>query len=73
MTPRENARLAVERDPVRIAADSAERRAARRIWRALVIAGDLETFEALVAGESVPIDRLDPEGLARFRPEETAA
>jgi hypothetical protein len=70
---RENAEIAVRDDPVRISAESAERRASRRVWRALVVASDLETCEALLRGEAVPVDRLDAEGLARFVDRETSA
>jgi hypothetical protein len=38
----------------------------RRVWRALVLASDVEVFEALVHGESVPLSRLDPAAVERF-------
>ena len=38
----------------------------RRVWRALVLAPDVEVFEALARGESVPLSRLDPEAVERF-------
>ncbi len=37
-----------------------------RVWRAMMLANDLETCEALIRGETVPIDRLDPDWIARF-------
>jgi hypothetical protein len=43
-----------------------ERREFRRFWKALMLATDVETLEALLLGESVPIDRLDPEWVVRF-------
>jgi hypothetical protein len=36
------------------------------VWRALALARDLETFRALLEGEAVPLDRLDPEWVARL-------
>jgi hypothetical protein len=60
----ENAVLAVEREERE--RQSASRRSARRLWRALMLAPDLETLEALLAGEKVPVDRLDPEWVERF-------
>jgi hypothetical protein len=63
----ENAREAVEYDHVRIRLESEERDAYNRFWRALMLSPDLETCEALLRGEDVPADRLDPEWLARFR------
>ncbi len=59
----ENARLAVERDPVRLTAETEEREMFRRVWRAIVLAKDLETCEGLLRGEQVPLDRLDPESV----------
>jgi hypothetical protein len=38
----------------------------RAIWRAMMLATSAEILDALLAGESVPIDQLDPEWLARF-------
>ena len=45
----------------------------RRVGVAATVAGEvlsptLEVCEALLAGEAVPVDALDPEALARFRP-----
>ena len=62
----ENARHAVAFDPVCTAAESAERWASRRIWRAVVLSRTLEVCEALFAGEAVPTDALDPEWARRF-------
>jgi hypothetical protein len=43
-----------------------ERRALQDFWRALMLARDVDTFEALLAGESVPLERLEPEWVERF-------
>jgi hypothetical protein len=61
-----NAREAVDHDPMRVASESGESRAWRQFWRAVVLSPSLEVCEALVAGESVPLDRLDPEWSRRF-------
>jgi hypothetical protein len=45
---------------------SAETREFGRIWRAMMLAPRLEVCEALLRGESVPVDRLDPEWVTRF-------
>jgi hypothetical protein len=39
---------------------------ANRGWRGLMLAKDLETCRALLAGETVPLDRLRREWVARF-------
>jgi hypothetical protein len=39
---------------------------ATRGWQALMLARDIETCRALLRGESVPLDRLRPEWVARF-------
>jgi hypothetical protein len=62
----ENAQRAVEEDPVCRAGESAEREWARDFWQALMLARDLETLEALLDGEQVPLNRLDPVWMARF-------
>lgn len=64
LTASENARLAIELEER--ARNSTERRVADRFWRALMLARDLETLGALLAGEKVPTDRLDPDWLERF-------
>ena len=38
----------------------------REVWRAMMLAKDLDTCRALLRGESVPLERLDPEWVARF-------
>jgi hypothetical protein len=38
----------------------------RAIWRAMMLATSAEILDALLAGEAVPIDQLDPEWVARF-------
>lgn len=69
----DNAREAVERDPVRIVAESAERAASRSLHRAVLLAPSVEVCEALLRGEPVPVDVLDVEQLARFLPPEVDA
>ena len=61
-----NAEAAVRDDPVRLAAESAERECSRRLWRALVLAPTVEIAEALLRGEAVPLDRLDREWVTRL-------
>jgi hypothetical protein len=39
---------------------------ARRVWRAMMLAPSIEICEALLRGESVPLDRLDPVWVQRF-------
>jgi len=36
------------------------------LWKALVLAPSVEICEALLAGEAVPIERLDPGWVRRF-------
>lgn len=43
------------------------RRELNRLWRAVMLAPDLETCESLLAGDQVPLSRLDPVWLARFK------
>ena len=62
----DNAHGAVEFDPVRLAAESAERTYWRHVWVAIVISPSLEVCEALLRGESVPVSRLDATQLRRF-------
>jgi hypothetical protein len=38
----------------------------RAIWRAMMLATSAGTLDALLRGESVPIDQLDQEWVARF-------
>jgi hypothetical protein len=42
------------------------RRGADRTWLAMMLAPRVEICEALLRGEGVPLDRLDPEWVARF-------
>ena len=37
-----------------------------RIWRAMMLAPRLDVCQALLRGESVPIEKLDPEWVRRF-------
>jgi hypothetical protein len=57
----ENARLAVEHDPVCLWLESHERHESLVFLRALRLATDLETCEAILRGELVPASRIDPE------------
>jgi hypothetical protein len=41
-------------------------RAAGRIWRAMMLAPTLEVCGALLCGETVPVERLDPDWVKRF-------
>jgi hypothetical protein len=38
----------------------------RRIWQAMMLAATPEVCEALLLGETVPVERLDPEWVRRF-------
>lgn len=59
-----DAELELEERARRAAASARE--ACNRVWRAMMLAPTLEVFEALVRGESVPLDRLDQEWVRRF-------
>jgi hypothetical protein len=39
---------------------------AQDFWKALMLSPTIEICEALLDGESVPIDRLDPDWVRRF-------
>lgn len=60
----ENARYAVAEEARQRA--EADRAWCNRGWRAMMLAKDLDTCRALLAGESVPVSRLDPEWFLRF-------
>lgn len=62
----ENARVAVESDPVLVRLRRANDDAADEGWRAMMLAPDLPTCRALLRGEAVPVSRLDPRWLAEF-------
>jgi hypothetical protein len=59
-----NARQAIEREEAE--RGRGDRVASRRLWKALMLANDLETLDALLAGDKVPVDRLDRDWLERF-------
>jgi hypothetical protein len=61
-----NALEAVENDPVRLRDESDWATQSRWLYKAMMLAPDLETFEALIRGEDVPRSRLDPEQAKRF-------
>ena len=46
--------------------ESARRERARRLFVAFMLAPSIEICEVLLRGESVPVDRLDAEWVARF-------
>jgi hypothetical protein len=58
--------LAIEQDKLMDALNDPERLELLRFWKALMLAKDVETFEALLGDQDVPVDRLDPEWVARF-------
>jgi hypothetical protein len=62
----DNARRAVELDSVRREIEVRQREWSARFYKAVMLAQDVETLEALLDGESVPVDRLDAEWLDRF-------
>jgi hypothetical protein len=55
------ARLAVELECRELAWPDAA-----KLWRAFMLAPSIEVCEALLRGESVPLDRLDPVWVRRF-------
>lgn len=67
LSARENARYAVEAEEAIRAARTPSREHLRRLWRCIVLARDLETCEALLRGEPVPLSRLDEHALARTK------
>jgi hypothetical protein len=62
----DNARLAVESDPVTLAIESAVRNYWQHAWVAVCLSPSLEVCEALLRGESLPTKRLDPGWMRRF-------
>jgi hypothetical protein len=46
--------------------DATDREWLRRIWSAVMLSTSVEVCDALLRGERVPIERLDPEWVARF-------
>lgn len=61
-----NAELAVRYDPVATEAVSLRRQRGRVFAQCLRLAPDLETFEALLRDDEVPISRLDPYWVERY-------
>lgn len=61
-----NARWVIEQEELARPLTEPERHASQRFWSALVLARDIQTFEALLDGESVPLDRLHEDWIARF-------
>ncbi len=61
-----NARWVIEQEEFERVLRAPERHAFRRLWAALVLAQDVATFEALLDGQRVPVDRLNREWLDRF-------
>ena len=66
MTALENARLVLELEEQQRWAAAPVRAHWDRIWRALMLATSWEVLRALLCGESVPLDRLDPAWMRRF-------
>lgn len=66
LTPAENAALAVDLDPVRLQRETAAWRAGNRLWRAVMLAPTAELCDALLRGQHVPLERLDPAWVAKF-------
>lgn len=62
----QNATWLIEQEELERRLRAPERHAMRRFWKALMLAKDVGTFEALLDGESVPLDRLDPVWVKRF-------
>jgi hypothetical protein len=60
-----DAARAVEWDQARFAIEAEEHRRSIRMHTALCLAPSLEVFEALLQGETVPVDRLDQDELRR--------
>lgn len=63
---RANAAWLIEQEELERCLREPERHSLRRFWQALMLAADVETFEALLDGERVPISRLDPEWVKHF-------
>lgn len=61
-----NARSVIEQEELARRLAEPDRRASQRFWSALVLARDVQTLEALLDGESVPLDRLHEEWVARL-------
>ncbi len=61
-----NARWVIEQEELGRRLAEPQRHALQRFWKAIMLARDVQTFEALLGGEAVPLDRLDPEWVARF-------
>jgi hypothetical protein len=66
LTASENAKQAVDLDPVRQQRETTAWKAANRMWRAITLAPTLDICQALLQGEHVPLDRLDHEWVRRF-------
>ncbi len=66
MTPSENAALVIELEERQRLLTAPERHAWNRAWRAVMLSPSIEVCEALLRGESVPVDRLDPVWVKRF-------
>ena len=61
-----NARWLIEQEEIERRLLEPERKQWLRFLKALRLALDVEAFEALLDGESVPLDRLDPAWVKRF-------
>jgi hypothetical protein len=63
---RANAAWVIRQEELERGLREPERRQWLNFLKALRLAKDVETFEALLDGESVPLSRLDPEWMARY-------
>ena len=68
LSPLENARYVIALETAARDAESVSRASeeSRRAWRCMMLARDLETFEALLRRERVPVSRIDPEAARRL-------
>lgn len=62
----QQAQDAVDNDPARQYLESHTAHHYRRFWKAVMLAPNLETCVALLNGQTVPVNRLDPEWVRRF-------
>lgn len=67
LTPLENALLVTQFDDEEDARRRSEWwQAGNRLWKIMMLAPTIEICEAMLRGEAVPVDRLDPEWVRRF-------
>jgi hypothetical protein len=61
-----NARWVIEQEEIERRLRDPLRHEWRRLWRAIMLSPSIDVCEALLRGESVPIDRLDAHWVERF-------